>query len=268
MYSAWLRAGPGPTHALMGVLPAPCVAAMQHRLPAALLHLQGPVLGRRCSTWRRSLRPSQRNHWQAGRTPGRSGCEGSCFFPGELCPPCARASTDLSQLCARFGERRHGIPTAQLDRNRFGFGVGMGMVWPLFAVSEQPFPGITEAPLRGPAAHWSRCASLPGVCHITWRQAVWAPGRCGSQGSSPVCGPHFPCMRRARDWSFSASFVPRFAAHHGNTVKFSAVTKMTPDQPEAQGHRHGPSELLQSSSSGDSPYFHRWVSLVRGNQTP
>ena len=84
----------------------------------------------------------------------------------------------------------------------------------IFRFRSNPFPAAREPPCLGPQPIGPVVHHSPRVCHSTWRQTVRAPRRCGSRGSSPVCGSHFPCMRKARDWSRSASFVPRVTAHH------------------------------------------------------
>ena len=121
-------------------------------------------------------------------------------------------------------------------------------IWPHFAVSEHPPSGSTGASLRGRAAYWSRCASLP-----TWRQAVWVMW---VPRLSLVYGPHFPGMRAAL-----VPFCVLRAAYHSTQC------------PSPVGHlglRLGrghfsvtglpcfpPPELPRSSSSGDIAALHK-----------
>ena len=85
----------------------------------------------------------------------------------------------------------------------------------IFWFRSNPFPAAREPLCTGPQPTGPFvCCSLR-VCHSTWRQAVQVPGRCGSRGSSPVCGSRFPGMRKARDWSRSVSLAPRATEHLG-----------------------------------------------------
>ena len=55
-----------------------------------------------------------------------------------------------------------------------------------FLASEQPLPGITGAPLHGPAAHWSRYASLPAC--VLQHLAAGRQGDVGPEGHPPFMG--------------------------------------------------------------------------------
>ena len=80
------------------VLPAPCVAAMQHQFPAAILDLLGIPCGHRWPIQHRSPRPLQCDQSQAGRVLERPGCtlfvESRISPPGN-CPSCAEDSARL-----------------------------------------------------------------------------------------------------------------------------------------------------------------------------
>ena len=82
------------------------------------------------------MRRSPRLSWSDQRRPGRvfglCGCGGSrLFFPAIFAmrrEPPKSVSQTLLHTGARAHVHDHGILAARLDRNRFGFGVGMGAV--------------------------------------------------------------------------------------------------------------------------------------------
>ena len=124
----------------------------------------------------------------AGRS-GRSGCGGSRFYFLAIRPRHAQ--------CVR--------PVRSQTLQRTG-------AWAYFLVSEQPLPGITGASSRGPQPTGPVVHNSMRATHSTRRQAVWAPGRCGSRGSSPVRELLLLGVNAARDWSRSASLAPRVTA--------------------------------------------------------
>ena len=105
------------------VLPAPCVAAMQHQFPAAILDLLGIPCGHRWPIQHRSPRPLQCDQSQAGRVLERPGCT---LFVESRIPPQGIArhaqrtlpgwTQTLLHTNAQGGERYCCVPEARLDR--------------------------------------------------------------------------------------------------------------------------------------------------------
>ena len=202
----------------VGLSSAPCAATMRHRLSAASLRLQGSAQGRSSPSVRRSPRPSWRDQRRAGLAPERS-AEGHAFFSRRFASAMRRglspavttpcSSPGLGPLCMSMVSPQPGsivtVFVSVVVRERYDRILRFRSKL-FLAVRERLRAGLRPT---GPVVHRSLC-----VCYGTWRQAVRAPGRCGSLGSSPVCGPCFPCMRKARHWSRSASLAPRATAHH------------------------------------------------------
>ena len=84
----------------------------------------------------------------------------------------------------------------------------------IFWFRSNPSPASREPPCPGPQPTGPVVHRSSRATRSTWSQASRVPGRCGSRGSSLVCGPHFPCMHKARDWSRSASLAPCVTSHH------------------------------------------------------
>ena len=190
-----------------------------------------PALGGLASSVGPSLQPQQSlcasllAPIAEGPAAGRPGARAiwvrrvTVFFPGDFRPPCAVNPQRVSpKPCSAAAPEPMCMTMVSLQPGSIVTVLVSEAVWGrydrIFWFRSNPSPASREPPCTGPQPTGPFvCCSLR-VCHSTWRQAVQVPGRCGSRGSSPVCGSRFPGMRKARDWSRSASLAPRATAHH------------------------------------------------------
>ena len=122
-------------------------------------------------------------------------------------------------------------------------------------VSEQLLPCGTEVPLRGPAAHWSRCAPLPAcvpqhpVASCQGTRAMWVPrvvprswaafsGHARSPGLVPFCVPR--ATRRSTPCPSPVPYLGlRLGRGHFRSLRKNLGVSLL-------------RKLLRSSSSGDA----------------
>ena len=138
----------------------------------------------------------------AGR-PSDLGAEGHGFFSRRISPAmhkgCGRA---VPKPCSLPGLDTVCMTVEPSQLDSIVTVLVSESVWErynIFWFRSNPSPAARERYCTGPQPTGPVVHRFPQVCHSTQWQADRMPRRCGSRGSSPVCGPHFPGVHAARD---------------------------------------------------------------------